>query len=104
MSAAGAVLLALSGNYTPAVICALLCIFCSYCVPIYYKSSVSAKATLILFSAIEEGIYNVEELAERTGIEKNAALRLISSAINSKAVTGYTLDGESIIKIDTQEI
>lgn len=103
-SAVGAVLLALSGNYAPAVICALLCIFSSYCVPIYYKSMMSAKLSLMIFSAVENGADSIDAVSEQTGIEKAAALRFVSEAINSKSVTDYSLDGEMIIKNNTSEI
>lgn len=103
-SAVGAVLLALSGNYAPAVICALLCIFSSYCVPIYYKSMMSAKLSLMIFSAVENGADSIDAVSEQTGIEKAAALRFVSEAINSKSVTDYSLDGEKIIKNNTSEI
>ena len=103
-SAVGAVLLSLSGNYAPAVICALLCIFSSYCVPIYYKSMMSAKLSLMIFSAVENGADSIDAVSEQTGIEKAAALRFVSEAINSKSVTDYSLDGEKIIKNNTSEI
>ena len=97
-SAVGAVLLALSGNYAPAVICALLCIFSSYCVPIYYKSMVSSKMAIIIFSSVDSGLTLIDDICEETGIKKDVALRLIENAIKSKSAMGYTFDGNKIIK------
>lgn len=96
-SIAGIIFFIMKLMYVPMAACILVCAHGFYGCPLYLMRRADLKLSRNILSGIEEGIYEVSTLAERVGVKRDFAAKLILSLIKKGYLSDFTFDGEALL-------
>lgn len=98
LSFGGAILLALSKSYPPALVLAAVSFISFYCAPFYYRSAADYRAFSRILDVLDES-NTLEELAKKSGIRADAVEKLYRKASSKGIIRGYEEKDGKISKI-----
>ena len=85
--------------YVPMAVCILVTAHGFYGCPFYFIEYLNIKRCELIADAIDRlGLYDLCQIAEHAMVSKDFAARLIEKSIAKGYITGYTFDGEKILK------
>jgi hypothetical protein len=81
--------------YVPMAICILIAAHGFYGCPLYLMRRTDVKLSRIIMGAMEEGVSNLEDIAERAGVKSEFAEKLIRRLIKRGYIDSFDFKKES---------
>ncbi len=97
VSIAGIIFFILKLWYVPMAICILLTAHGFYGCPLYLMHRADAKLSRLILSAVEEGVYGLDLLAERVGVKSDFAAKLILGLIKKGYLSDFTFAENTLV-------
>ena len=96
-SIAGIIFFIMKLLYVPMAICILLTAHGFYGTPLYLLHRADLKLSRCILSSIEDGIYGLDMIAERTGVKSDFAEKLILRLIKNGYLSDYTFAENTLV-------